>query len=64
MHMTMIQFKRADQQECIDICAVRNQGIANQYTQYLKRKYPFYQNGEFITKKVKYIRSVNEAHMD
>lgn len=64
MHLTMIQFRRADQQTCMDICAVRNAGIANKYTQFLKNKYPFYQNGEFVLKKVKYIRSINEAQMD
>lgn len=64
MQLTMIQFRRADQQHCMDVCAVKNAGIANKYTQYLKNKYPFYQNGEFIIKKVKFIRSINEAHMD
>lgn len=64
MQLTMIQFKRAGQDTCMDVCAVRNAGIANRYTEYLKNKYPFYQSGEFILRKVKYIRSVNEAHMD
>lgn len=64
MHLTMIQFKRAGQDSLMDVCAVKNAGISNKYIDYLKNKYPFYQNGEFVIKKVKYIRSVNEAHMD
>lgn len=58
MHMTMIQFKRADQQQLTDVCVVRNQGVAKQYAAMLQAKYPSYQSGEFVYKKVKFIQSV------
>lgn len=59
MQMVLIQFKTYNN-EPRDICVVRNKPTADKYVEALVKKYPSYTTGEFIYKKIKYIKEVKE----
>lgn len=59
MQMVLIQFK-THRDPPRDLCVARNKPTADKYVETLIKKYPSYQLGEFIYKKVKYIKEVKE----
>ena len=57
MHMVLIRFKQHTSTETRDICITRDQPSADKHVKELLSKYPSYQNGEFIFKRIKFIKS-------
>ena len=57
MHMVLIQFKRHFTEAPRDICITRDQPSADRHVKELISKYPSYETGEFIFKRIKFIKS-------
>lgn len=57
MHMVLIQFKSHIKETPRDICITKDQPSADRHVKELINKYPSYTTGEFIFKRIKYIRS-------
>ena len=56
MHMVLIQFKQHVTENVRDICITRDQPSADRYVHDLINKYPSYQTGEFMFKRIKFIK--------
>ena len=57
MHMVLIQFKQHVTEDIRDICVTRDQPSADRHVKELINKFPSYNAGEFIFKKIKFIKS-------
>lgn len=57
MHMVLIRFKQYTTEVPRDICITRDQPSADRHVKELLSKYPSYATGEFIFKRIKFIKS-------
>lgn len=56
MQMVLIQFKQHATEDVRDICVTKDQPRADKHVKELINKHPSYTTGEFIFKRIKFIK--------